>query len=299
MNDCQNYPKISLVTPSYNCKALIAQTIESVLSQNYPNLEYIIIDGGSTDGTAQIIEEYSKEVSYWHSQRDHGQYDAINQGFAKSSGQIMAWLNADDMLLPNSLFVVAQIFHQLPAVDWISSLQPASWDADGFLAQVRTLPGFNKQAFLDGLYLPTTTKKGYWLQQESTFWRRSLWEKSGGAIPDYSLAGDFALWCRFYEYADLVGVTYPLGGFRMIEGQRSEAYEEYMAQARQALQGARATANWQEGATSSLLYSSLSTLSPIKDLVSKHYGYPGKFINKINPRQSHAPWQLTQKHFLP
>ena len=168
-------PKISIVTPSFNSKGLIADTIKSVLGQNYPNLEYIIIDGGSTDGTVQIIEQFSDKLSYWHSQKDGGQYDAINQGFAKSTGEIMCWLNADDMLLPKSLFVVAEVFDQLKEVEWLSSLQPASWDASGQLAEVRTLPGFSKQAFLDGLYLPTTAKKGYWLQQESTFWRRSLW----------------------------------------------------------------------------------------------------------------------------
>ena len=97
------FPKISLVTPSFNSKGLIADTINSVLGQSYPNLEYIIIDGGSTDGTAQIIEQYYNKLGYWHSQKDGGQYDAINQGFAKSTGEIMGWLNADDMLLPNSL----------------------------------------------------------------------------------------------------------------------------------------------------------------------------------------------------
>ena len=106
------YPKISIVTPSYNCKELIAQTIHSVLNQNYPNLEFIVIDGDSTDGTQQVLEQYSNSFAYWHSQKDQGQYDAINQGFAKSTGEIMGWLNADDMLLPNSLFVIAEVFAQ-------------------------------------------------------------------------------------------------------------------------------------------------------------------------------------------
>ena len=144
-----HYPKISLITPSYNCHGLIAETISSVLDQGYPNLEYIIIDGGSTDGTAQEIQQFSSQLTYWHSQKDGGQYDAINQGFAKSTGDILCWLNADDMLLPRSLFVVGEIFSQLQEVDWISSLQPASWDANGYLAKVDNLPGFNRQAFLD------------------------------------------------------------------------------------------------------------------------------------------------------
>jgi glycosyltransferase involved in cell wall biosynthesis len=293
------YPKISIVTPSYNCKALIAQTLDSVLSQNYPNLEFIVIDGNSTDGTQQILEQYSNSFAYWQSQKDQGQYDAINQGFAKSTGEIMGWLNADDMLLPNSLFVIAEVFAQLTDVEWISSLQPASWDANGYLAQVKSLPGFNRQAFLDGLYLPTTAKKGYWLQQESTFWRRSLWEKSGSSIPTYDLAGDFALWCKFYEFADLNGLSYPLGGFRMIEGQRSEDYENYMAQARLALEKTRVNLSWDGSKTNQLIYHSLPTPTRIDQYLTSHYGYEGRYIQKHHPRKMNSLWSIERRKFLP
>lgn len=296
---CMHYPKISIVTPSYNCKALIAQTIDSVLNQKYPNLEYIIIDGDSTDGTQQVLEQYSNSLTYWHSQKDQGQYDAINQGFAKSTGEIMCWLNADDMLLPNSLYVIAEIFAQLPEVEWLSSLQPASWDANGYLAQVRQLPGFNRQAFLDGLYLPTTAKKGYWLQQESTFWRRSLWVKAGSLIPAYSLAGDFALWCKFYEYAKLYGVSHPLGGFRMIEGQRSEDYATYMSQARLALKESRIQLEWNANTTKQIIYHSLSIPSGINQFIRKHFGYEGSYIQKKNMRKPNSPWFIEQRNFLP
>lgn len=294
-----HYPKISIVTPSYNCKALIAQTIDSVLNQNYPNLEFIVIDGNSVDGTQEVLEQYSNSFAYWHSQKDQGQYDAINQGFAKSTGEIMGWLNADDMLLPNSLFVIGEIFAQLTEINWISSLHPASWDADGYLAQVSSLPGFNRQAFLDGLYLPTTAKKGYWLQQESTFWRRSLWEKAGSSIPNYDLAGDFALWCKFYEYTDLCGVSYPLGGFRMIEGQRSEDYENYMAQARLALEKTRANLSWDNSKTNQLIYHSLPIPARIDQYLISHYGYEGRYIQKQHPRNLNSPWSIERKKFLP
>lgn len=294
-----HYPKISIVTPSYNCRSLIGDTIQSVLSQGYPNLEYIMIDGGSTDGTAQVIERYANQLGYWHSQADGGQYDAINQGFAKSTGDILCWLNADDMLLPGSLFVVAEIFSQLTQVDWISSLQPASWDANGYLANVTQLPGFNQQAFLDGLYLPTTAKKGYWLQQESTFWRRSLWEKAGGSIPDHHLAGDFALWCKFYQHAPLYGATYPLGGFRMLEGQRSEDYQGYMAEASQALSEMRKRHEWNPKVTNPLIYSSLTHMPLVKSFALPRYGYCGQRIEKINPRAMDSPWHIVPHQFLP
>lgn len=294
------FPKISIVTPSFNSQGLIADTINSVLGQHYPNLEYIMIDGGSTDGTAQIIEQFSSKLSYWHSQKDGGQYDAINQGFAKSTGEIMCWLNADDMLLPRSLFVVAKVFDQLKQVEWLSSLQPVSWDASGHLAEVRTLPGFNKQAFLDGLYLPTTAKKGYWMQQESTFWRRSLWEKAGVTIPNFHLAGDFALWCKFYEYAELCGISYPLSGFRMIEGQRSEDHQTYMTEARKALNEARKNLAWDQKSTNSMIYSALASTPKVKDFLKQSYGYQGNYLkNKTQKIPNQSNWVIEQEKFLP
>lgn len=294
-----HYPKISIVTPSYNCREFIAQTISSVLDQTYPNLEYIVIDGGSNDGTAQVIEQYSSQLAYWHTQKDGGQYDAINQGFSKSTGDILCWLNADDMLLPRSLFVVGEIFSQLQEVEWISSLLPTSWDANGYLARVDPLPGFSRQAFLDGLFLPSTAKKGYWMQQESTFWRRSLWEKSGASIPDYKLAGDFALWCQFYQHTKLYGVTYPLGGFRMLEGQRSEDYLGYMAEASSALQNARSHMAWDSKATNNLIFNQVALIPALGQRIRAHYGYEGSCIQNPNPRSKNTSWEIIQKRFLP
>ncbi len=104
----QNFwPKISIVTPSYNQGQFIEETILSILNQNYPNLEYIIIDGGSTDNTVEIIKKYENRITYWISEKDEGQTDAILKGFKKSSGEWINWLNSDDLLLPNALFDVA------------------------------------------------------------------------------------------------------------------------------------------------------------------------------------------------
>jgi glycosyltransferase involved in cell wall biosynthesis len=105
-----NYPKISIVTPSYNQGQYIEQTILSIINQNYPNLEYIIIDGGSTDNTVEIIRKYEKHITYWVSEKDKGQSEAINKGLAKCTGEIFNWINSDDYLEENSLWVIGKLF---------------------------------------------------------------------------------------------------------------------------------------------------------------------------------------------
>jgi glycosyltransferase involved in cell wall biosynthesis len=103
-----NYPKISVITPSYNQGQYIEETILSVLNQNYPHLEYIIMDGGSTDNTVEVIKKYADKINYWVSEKDKGQSDAINKGFARATGDILCWLNSDDYYMPDTLKYVAE-----------------------------------------------------------------------------------------------------------------------------------------------------------------------------------------------
>ncbi len=195
----------------------------SVLTQDHQPLEYIVVDGGSTDGSREIIQKYADRLAWWTSERDGGQLDAINKGFSHSTGEIMAWLNSDDKLAPWALSVVAEIFQALPEVQWLTSLAQIRWDARGRAVRCLTHRGFSREGFLAGENLP---RNGHyttgWIQQESTFWRRSLWERAGGQVrTDFPYAADFELWSRFFAHADLYGVETPLGGFRFHGDQKS------------------------------------------------------------------------------
>lgn len=217
------WPLVSIVTPSYNLGAFIEETILSIHDQRYPFKEHIIVDRNSTDGTAQIVERHRDKIARFIRELDNGKYDALNKGFAAASGEILAWLNADDKYLPWALETVAHIFQRFPDVEWITTTYPLTWDEQGRAIGCGYLGGFHRRSFMRGGNLP----EGSWyargcIQQESTFFRRSLWERAGGRVDaTLTCAGDFELWARFFQHAPLVGVATPLGGFRRRRGQGS------------------------------------------------------------------------------
>lgn len=216
-------PRLSIVTPAFNSRRFIDAAIGSVISQGYPDLEYIVMDGGSSDGTVDIIQSYGDHLSHWESSRDAGQYDALNKGFALSTGEIMGWLNSDDLYLPWTFTVVAEIFSRFPEINWISSLSPLIFDEEGSAVWSTRVKGFDRASFFAGANLPG--HKWFatsWIQQESTFWRRTLWEKAGARLDiALDLAADFELWARFFQHDHLYGVGSPLGGFRRHNDQKT------------------------------------------------------------------------------
>lgn len=201
----QHLPKITIVTPVYNGAKYIEKTITSVLDQNYPNLEYIIMDGGSTDGTVDIIKKYESKLTHWQSSKDAGLYDAIQKGFDMSTGEIMAWINSDDYYSPHCFSVVAEIFEKFSEIEWLTGLSVVYDEKDRFFwgAPSRS---FTRLDLLRGDFK--------YIQQESTFWCRSLWQKAGSTLGKYKLANDFELWLRFSRYAKLYCCDAYLGGFR-------------------------------------------------------------------------------------
>ncbi|MFG0261467.1 MAG: glycosyltransferase family 2 protein [Novipirellula sp. JB048] len=199
-------PRISIVTPSYNQAKFLDETIRSVVDQNYPDLEYVVIDGGSTDGSVEIIRKHESQLSYWESEPDEGHAHAINKGFARTSGEIMAWINSDDKYTPWSFQVVAEIFSKFPHIDWIVGFN-SYWNCQGAMTYAWRHPR-NIYDYLIGNYR--------WVQQESVFWRRSLWEKTGSQLnQDYRLAVDGELWTRFFLHAELYSLDCILSGYRI------------------------------------------------------------------------------------
>jgi glycosyltransferase involved in cell wall biosynthesis len=207
--DTDAWPPIALVTPVFNSAHYVEHTIRSVLDQGYPNLKYFIIDGGSTDGTLDIIRKYENRISGWVSEPDRGMYDALNKGFAQSSSEIMGWISATDVLQSRGLFVVGSVFRTFPSVEWITGV-PTVVDETGMTVEVQRLPHWSRTRVLLGA--------NRHIQQESTFWRRSLWERAGGQIDDsHGLAGDFDLWMRFFRHARLHPVNGLIGAWRLHE----------------------------------------------------------------------------------
>ncbi len=187
------WPKISIVTPSYNQGAFIEETIRSVLLQSYPDLEYIIIDGGSTDGTVEIIKKYERWITYWVSEKDRGQCEAINKGFAKASGDVLGWLCSDDVYAPGSLHRVAQKLR-----DTRSSMAVG---ASVITRGPETLEGSTDRR------QPSYPEMAYNVRtfpQPSVFWRRELWEAAGPLREDLYYVMDYDLWLRMVPLASAV-----------------------------------------------------------------------------------------------
>jgi glycosyltransferase involved in cell wall biosynthesis len=184
------WPRISIVTPSYNQAKFVGWTARSVFLQRYPNLEYILMDGGSTDGTMEVLKPYADRFAHLQSARDKGQSDAICRGFERATGDILAYLNSDDMLSPGTLHFVARYFEEHPDVEAVYSHR-CTVDENNTVLWYWVLPEHSDWYMSRWDLIP----------QETCFWRRRLFEKCGNVDPSYRFAMDYDLFVRFMQAA--------------------------------------------------------------------------------------------------
>jgi len=235
------HPPISVVTPSLNQAEFLEATLRSVITQRYPELEYVVIDGGSTDGSIGIIERHEADLHYWVSEPDRGHAHALNKGFARTSGEIMCWINSSDLYYPWTFATVAEIFTRFSQIDWITGTG-SMFDVGGQLRFVASSSGVNVLDILAGDYRS--------IQQESVFWRRSLWDRVGGRLDEsLTYAADLDLWLRFFRHASLYHVETLLGGFRVHEDRLGKAGGDMYAREAEELH-ARFVTGWDRRALS-------------------------------------------------
>lgn len=275
------WPKISIVTPIFNQVNYLEKTILSVITQDYPNLEYIIIDGGSTDGSVEIIKKYSDQLAYWSSEPDNGMYYALQKGFEFSTGEIMGWINADDLLHKKSLFTIAEVFRISDKIKWITGL-PTTIDKTDRIVSLLNVRKWSRFNYLQ--------KDFDVIQQESTYWKRELWLQAGSCLNlEFKYAGDLELWARFFKYEKLYSITAPIGCFRTrpMEQLSSIYAKQYLSEAHQVLSSMPKTKDDEKALKRLSFFNKHKRLLKSDTLKSKYnriYDYPG-LINYDFERQ--------------
>jgi glycosyltransferase involved in cell wall biosynthesis len=207
-----NHLKISIITPSYNQGKFIEETILSIISQNYPHLEYIIIDGGSTDNTVAIIKKYEEYLAYWVSEKDNGQSEAINKGFKKATGDIVCWLNSDDILLPNALKSISDYFSENKSLDFVNG-NTVLVDANSTIISSHFTLKQKRWYAKHGIY---------YINQPAMFWRREIFDTIGFLKEDFHTQMDKEILIRIFENNFKIGhLTKMIAGFRIHEMSKS------------------------------------------------------------------------------
>jgi glycosyltransferase involved in cell wall biosynthesis len=232
--------RFSIVTPTSNSERFLAQTIESVISQKGDfEIYYVIVDNRSTDRTAEIAARYQsllklreadtqsrKVFMEFVSERDDGMYEAINRGFARTSGDVMAWINSDDVYLPGAFAAVSQAFLEHPEVAWLKGVT-SYIDENSEIPQPGMCNLYDRRWIEAGIYGPLFA----FIQQDSVFWKSSLWGRAGGCDPSLRLCGDYFLWREFARFEPLYSLPCNLSCFRRRSAQLSADMEGYWREA--------------------------------------------------------------------
>jgi len=198
-------PLVTIVTPSFNQASYVEETIQSVLKQTYPYVEYIIVDGGSEDGSLEIIKKYAPKLAHWVSEKDRGQTDAINKGFALAKGEVLAWLNSDDTLLPNAVEDAVEYLSTHPQTGLV-------YGDTNYIDEKSKVIGRFPAAQTD----LTRLRRGYvHIPQQASFFHKSIWDQVGPLDTDFFFAMDYDLWVRFARVSELKYIPRIWANFRL------------------------------------------------------------------------------------
>lgn len=198
-------PLVSIITPSYNQARFLPETIQSVLSQDYPDKEYLIVDGGSTDGSLDIIQQHASQLAWWISEPDQGQTDALNKGFAHAKGEIFAWLNSDDTYQPDAISQAVQLLLAHPEVSMVYGDANLIDEKGSIIGRFPARQTDLQRLLRGSVHIP---------QQTTFFWAR-LWKQVGPLDPTFHFAMDYDLWVRLAKLAPLLYVPHLLANFRL------------------------------------------------------------------------------------
>lgn len=201
-------PKISIITPSYNQGGYIEETIVSIIGQGYPHLEYIIMDGGSTDKTVEAIKKYQEHITYWVSEKDKGQSDAINKGLKMATGDVVAWLNSDDIYTDGTLLAIGEAFANNPNKGIIYG------DVESFFPDGKTEVWRNH-------FAPADFFSRVSIHQPGVFWRRKLHEAHGYLDASFYYLMDYDLWARLFFNVESMRMDKTLARFRVHDGAKT------------------------------------------------------------------------------
>ena len=200
-----DFPLVSILTPSFNQAPYLEETIQSVLLQDHPRLEYMIVDGGSDDGSIEVIKKYEHKLAWWVSEKDKGQTDAINKGFARASGEILAWINSDDTYEPGAVSAAVKYLQEHPNVGMVYG------DCNFINEPGRVIGKFNS-AQTNYLLL----RQGYaHIPQQTMFFRADLWKQVGPLDPSFYFAMDYDLWTRIAARTEIKYVPQTWANFRL------------------------------------------------------------------------------------
>ena len=204
-------PLVSIVTPSYNQAKFLGKTIESVLTQSYPNIEYLLVDGGSQDNSVDIIQNYQDRITWWVSEPDQGQTDAINKGFTRANGEIFAWINSDDTYALNAVSEAVDFLQSHPDVGLVYG------DANFIDSKGSVIGKFNaKQTSYKRL-----RRGGVYIPQQAAFWKGKLWQQVGPLDPQIYFAMDYDLWIRLARITKIRYTSQLWANFRLHEGAKT------------------------------------------------------------------------------